>query len=107
MAFINDVEPPPNRSINVRVFLNCDYLTPLTPVDDPHYAGSFTFFVMDHHDSTQSFAIDLTDTIRKLQTSRQGSNDLIVQLMPVTFDGRPAEGNGFKVGSIEIATVHA
>jgi tyrosinase len=107
MAFIDNVEPPPNKNINVRVFLNCDYLTPLTPVDDPHYSGSFTFFVMEHHDSAQSFAIDLTDTIRNLQGSGLNQSELRVQLMPVTYDGKPAEGNSFKVGSIEIATVQA
>ena len=39
--------PPPNaRALRVLFFLNCPYLSPQTPLTDPHYVGSVTFFGM-------------------------------------------------------------
>ena len=48
MAIIRDVEPPKDGNADVRVFVNCPYLTAETPVEDRHYAGSFTFFGGQH-----------------------------------------------------------
>ncbi|MBD9541445.1 tyrosinase family protein [Ensifer sp. ENS04] len=110
--FLNGVSKPRDTRMKVRVFLNCDYLTPLTPVDDPHYAASFTFFVADHgmdahadHES-QSFAFDVTEVARKLAiTGARSQDELTVQLLPLGFDGKPMEDNEFKVESIKIATI--
>lgn len=111
IAFVKDVETPKERDLNVRVYVNCDYLSPLTRADDPHYAGAFTFFVYPDHDGghghdKQSFAIDLTDAIRKI-TPGDGSADreIEVQLMPLTYDGRTLDENSFKVGDVEIAVI--
>ena len=107
VAFVKGVKPPENRGIGVRVFLNCDYLTPLTRVDDPHYAGSFTFFVGSEHSEhgNLSYAIDLTDTMRRLAIEESLQSDqLNVQLVPLTYDGQPYDG-AIEIGEIEIASV--
>lgn len=109
-VILNGVTRPKNPRTNVRVFLNCDYLTPLTPVDDPHYAGSFTFFTMDHdhgdHTAVQSFAFDITETARAI-TAAGGRVDqeLLVQLVPLSFDGTSLEENEFSVSDIEVAAI--
>ena len=104
IAFINNVTPPKETDINVRVFVNCDYLTPTTRVDDPHYAGGFTFFVNPEHVShgKLSYAIDITDTLRKIRSTEQ---EIEIQLMPLTYDGRLVDGNSFEVGDVEIAVL--
>jgi len=104
-AFIDGISAPADKQVSVRVFLNCDYLTPDTPSSDPHYAGAFTFFVNpDHMDGGQSVAVDLTDAIEDL--NRHGvdvGDELRVQLLATAFDGTPVGSAGFSVGSIEIA----
>lgn len=40
-----NLSPPRNpRAVRVLFFMNCSYLTPETPISDPHYVGSVTFF---------------------------------------------------------------
>ena len=109
-AFIDDVSVPARRDIGVRVFINCPYLTPGTPSDDPHYAGAFTFFAGDqssgagaHGDHTQSFALDITDTLDAIRRAgAKVDNEIVVQLMPIGFEVSAEEGR-FTVGSVEIA----
>ena len=60
----------------VRVFLNCNYLSPATPRDDIHYIGNFSFFGgaaghgdaagHDHNPQGASFYVDATSTIKAL-----------------------------------------
>lgn len=107
VAFVKGVTPPEDRGIGVRVFLNCSYLTPVTPVDDPHYAGSFTFFVGAEHSEHGglSYAIDLTDTIRRLALEESLESDqLNVQLVPLTYDGRIYDG-AIEIGEIEVVSI--
>ena len=109
-AFINDVSVPIRRDIGVRVFINCPYLTPGTPSDDPHYAGAFNFFAGDqssqartHGEHTQSFALDITETLDAIRRAgTEVDNEILVQLMPVGFEVLPGQGR-FTVGSVEIA----
>ena len=64
----------------VRVFLNCDYLSPETPRDDVHYVGNFSFFggtaghgdaqAHDHTPRGASFYVDATSTIKALARER-------------------------------------
>jgi tyrosinase len=112
VLLLDGVTTPANIGTTVRVFLNCDYLTPATPLDDPHYATSFTFFVAQHDHATgenhslQSFAIDITETARNLAvTGGRLEDGLAVQLLPLTFDGKKLDDNAFSVASIQIATI--
>lgn len=111
-VFIDGVSKPKDTRMKVRVFLNCDYLTPLTPLDDPHYAASFTFFVADHDMDShvdhggQSFAFDVTEVARKLANiGARANEELTVQLLPLGFDNKPMPDNEFTVENIKIATI--
>lgn len=110
LAFIRDVQPPPaNTNAEVRVFVNCPYLTPETPPEDRHYAGSFTFFGdPEHagHDGGQTYLFDLTETVRRLRASDTDvTDDIKVQLMPVPIPGVPSANLEFKVGRIDVAFI--
>lgn len=77
----------------VRVFVNCDYLKADTPINDPHYVGSFTFFehkgpggeVHAEHAGPRTFLLDAAPALRKLKQSDGYSETgpLQVQFVPV------------------------
>ncbi|MDO8877952.1 MAG: tyrosinase family protein [Pseudolabrys sp.] len=104
IAIIRNVEPPASGNVNVRVFVNCPYLSAETSTQDRHYAGAFTFFGSgdNHHSAKHSYLIDLTKTVAKLQIAGEMSSQIDVQLMPVPLPGVPA-ATDFKPGSIEVA----
>ena len=108
LAFIRDVQAPSKGNTEVRVFVNCPYLTPETSPQDQHYAGSFTFFGGDEHagHNGQTYLFDLTETVRRLRTTDSDiTNNINVQLMPVPIPGVPSDNLEFKVGSIDIAII--
>jgi hypothetical protein len=45
---VQNVMPPKERRVYVRVFVNCPNPTAKTPPTDPTYLGTFTFFGDDH-----------------------------------------------------------
>jgi len=111
IAVVRDVVIPKDLDVRVRVFLNCSYLEPDTPTNDPHYVGSFTFFVDlkmlesgvhgDH--SKRSYTFDLTPTLAKLRRSkREITDELKVQLIPVSFTGEAMADIEIQAGSVEI-----
>jgi tyrosinase len=108
-AFIRDISIPADTAVGVRVFINCPYLGPETPSDDPHYAGAFTFFAdkemqgMAGH--SQSVAVDITDTLASVRRAGTSVEEqIVVQLLPMA-EGADAEAVTFTVGSVEIATL--
>jgi tyrosinase len=107
---IVEAEPPANAPPpQVRVFLNCDYLSPETPAVDPHYVGSFSFFMAGHgghssSDESVRVALDLTRTLLALQDAgRLPKDQLVLQLQPVAI-GRGQEAAPIKVRGVEIET---
>lgn len=98
-AILSDIEPPAEEDFFVRVFLNCDYLDKNTPINDPHYVGSFTFFASNHshnmgtHEGHMQakklkFVLDITKTLSKVvNTSSLDNiaNNVRVQLLPIPF----------------------
>jgi tyrosinase len=117
LAFVRGVEPPEDPQVTVRVFLNCPYLSAETPVTDPHYVGSFTFFGFhgahgdgapgaegEHH--TKSFAFDLSGTLARLQALETDlALALRVQLLPVPFEGRDVPPEEIRIGGVEIVYI--
>ncbi len=86
IAIIRDVEPPKRGNVEVHVFVNHDSLTAQTPISDPHYAGTFTFFGAEHaaHRGKPSFLIDITGALASAAQARSGTGSTIkVQLLPV------------------------
>jgi tyrosinase len=108
VAILRDVDPPQNGNTEVRVFVNCPYLSPEGPPQDQHYAGPFTCFGTEHadHNGKPSYLVDLTETIRRLRIAEVNLQDEVnVQLMPVPIPGVPLADVQFKVASVEIAII--
>jgi tyrosinase len=65
------LSPPRNpRAVRVLFFMNCSYLSPATPISDPHYVGSVTFFGLHggaHHAAEEVAAtLPLNATLQRL-----------------------------------------
>ena len=62
--------PQQPRAVRVLFFLNCSYLSTETPLSDPHYVGSLTFFGVHgigHHTAEQIIAsLPLNGTLQRL-----------------------------------------
>lgn len=112
IAVLSDITPPEGGNADVRVFLNCDYLSPETPTSDPHYVDTFSFFGGHHqghagHDgnSKVSLILDLTQTVQALgRQNRIRNNDLRVQIMPVPLPGQ-REAKPITPGRVDIAII--
>lgn len=116
---LNDIKPPKNEDYIVRVFANCTYLSKDTPIDDPHYIGSLTFFGGNHgnhhkghdnhnhhnmdHDSGINYLFDITDKYQKLSSLSQSKNKLDIQVVAVPLkDNALTEATVIAPKSIEI-----
>jgi tyrosinase len=85
---------PPENDFVVRVFVDLPNANGRTPTEDPHYAGSFTFFgtespdaaATEHHHAPR-FLVNITETLRRLKRRQElGENaPVTVQLVPVPF----------------------
>jgi tyrosinase len=111
---VGDVQMPPKRDFFVRVFLNKPDATAETPIDDPHYAGSFAFFfdesaMKDHGTGTPAapltgFLIDVRPTLEKLnKAGALPSSQVQVSLLPVPYVHRETVGGHLTLGRLELA----
>lgn len=112
LAKLSDVKA--NGAVNkvvTNVFVNCPYLSPETPFNDPHYADTFSFFMPAGKDGMghgREFVVDITNPIRiQAGEGRIATDDIQVQLMPLPLQGQ--EDNtadaSFSIGKIEILSV--
>jgi tyrosinase len=98
---INYVQLPAESDFFVRVFINLPNAGTTTPVEDPHYAGSFAFFgttmsgnnmhmTMPGHKHVPKFLVNITSTLKKLKTNQELSDNspITVQLVAVPFLGK-------------------
>jgi tyrosinase len=122
---IGDVPVPDNQRFLVRVFLNCKDPNPRTPVGDPTYVGSFSFFDHAHAPAapagkehaamkgpqagppTRSFSFDISEVVRRLEGAGQyqADADLKVSLVPVPLRRGQSLLAPVKPGKIEIIGV--
>jgi tyrosinase len=104
VARISGVTAPEEKSaILVNVFVNCPYLSPSTGSDDPHYAGSFSFFGMRGANHQHQFVVDLTDPLKSLFGSGAITSEQIkIQLMPVPLRADEVSTASFSVSGIEV-----
>lgn len=109
---VGEVEIPEKRDFFVRVFLNKTDVSGETPIDDPHYAGSFAFFfdesAMKGHEETTGrpkagYLVDVTPTLRKLrQAGSLAAAEMDVSFVPIPFARRQAAGERFTLGRLEL-----
>ncbi|HMD98693.1 MAG TPA: tyrosinase family protein [Terriglobia bacterium] len=113
---VGDVEMPPKRDFFVRIFLNKPDVSGATPIEDPHYAGSFGFFFDESGMKSQEgaagmsaapltgFLVDATPTLQKLnQAGSLSSNEVQVSLVPVPYARRQATGERLTLRRLELA----
>lgn len=103
---LQQVEPPAAADFFVRVFVNA--LGPVsaeTPITDPHYAGSFAFFLdarAAHAGMAMGragFLVDVTEAVRRV-----GATDrLDLQFVAVPYPRRAVRARSFSIGGLELA----
>lgn len=111
-ASIEFAQLPPSSDFSVRVFLNLPNASATTPIEDPHYAGSFAFFgteaanaTMSEHHHQPKFLVNLTNTIQRLKKRQElkDSSPISLQLVPVPFAGKfEREDTQLVLNAIEI-----
>jgi tyrosinase len=108
---LGGVELPDKADYFIRVFVNKPDASAETPLEDPHYAGSFAFFFDEsahHHGSEPStskpgYIVEVGETLRRLNSAGSLPTDQVsIQLIPVTFPHREAKPNRFSVQSLEL-----
>ena len=95
---VSGIRPPEDARAFVRLFVNCDYLTSSTPINDPHYVGSFSFFLDKHgtdgdmHTGVGNYVFDLTSTLDALRRSgNYPGSGIEPQLLAFNGRGEPTE----------------
>ena len=80
-----DVRQPPDEDFFVRVFINLPSANGDTPTSDPHFAGSFAFFVDPAHTADGTFLVDATATLQRLRglDRIRSGGEVSVQLVAV------------------------
>lgn len=73
---IGELKQPQQNSFFVRVFVNLPEAGPATPIEDPHYAGSFAFFndpkaMEKHPGGGGAVIVDVSETVRRLSQAGQ------------------------------------
>lgn len=96
-ASIEYARLPATSDFTVRVFVNLPDADRRTPITDPHYAGSFTFFGTEppgapaatahHRHHTPRFLVNLTETVQRLRQRQElrGTTPISLQLVPTPF----------------------
>jgi len=123
---IDEVQVPPKQDVFVRVFINKPDASASTPIEDPHYAGSFAFFCCQEHphegaaavptpaatptpstatNQKLSYFVDATATVQRLSQAGSLSADTQITLVAVPIEeGRRIETQKVTLGRIELAT---
>ena len=113
-AFLRDIDYGQQENTEYRVFINCDYLSAVTPTTDRHYVGSFGFFgppgSHGGHGGKErrkpSIAVDLTAAIERVYGSATVSpGRLRVQIQPVALRPKDKVGGTAAPARVELAIV--
>jgi tyrosinase len=109
---VGGVDVPEKADFYVRVFAGKPDATAVTPISDPHYAGSFGFFqdaqamaAMEAGTahSKLGYVVDLTPTLRRLnQGGSLPAAQLDVTLVPVAYEKRQAFGQRLGIEKLEL-----
>jgi tyrosinase len=102
---LGKVTQPSTADFFVRVFVNAGgAVSAETPISDPHYAGSFGFFVDQHaahNHGPSNFVVDVTGALRRLGPA--GGNNVDISLVAVPYPGRAVQAAALPVESLELA----
>tara|TARA_R110002020_G_scaffold143823_6_gene316399 strand:+ start:2916 stop:4445 length:1530 start_codon:yes stop_codon:yes gene_type:complete len=103
-ARFTNVRPQPNsEGALIKVFVNCPYLSELTPTTDSHYAGAISLFgCTPEICASRTFTVDLTTAIRNKLEQGASLDRLQVQLIPFASAELSAEEPVIIVGGVEL-----
>src|SRR6185295_10497315 len=112
---IDEVQAPTKQDVFVRVFINKPDASAATPIEDPHYAGSFAFFCCEDPSHAAGglpkappklrYLVDATQTVRKLNQGGSLSSDVEISLVVVPIEEqRRIETQKLTLGRVELAT---
>src|ERR1044072_4170064 len=110
---IDEVQVPAKQDVFVRVFINKPDASASTPIEDPHYAGSFAFFCCQDAlhaggAATQTpklrYLVDATATLLKLSQAGSLPPDVDISLVAVPVEEqRRIETQRITLGRVELA----
>jgi len=98
-ASVQFAQLPPTSDFFVRVFLNMPTATGQTPIEDPHFAGTFAFFGTHvegaHHEHQPRFLVNITDTLQRLRQRGElnETTPVSVQLVPIPVTDKFERGD--------------
>jgi tyrosinase len=106
-AFLRDIDYGQQENTEYRVFINCDYLSAVTPTTDRHYVGSFGFFGPPGvHGGKPSIAVDLTAAIGRVYGSTTASPGILrVQIQPVALRPKDKVAGTAAPARVEVAII--
>ena len=94
------------RQCMVNVFVNAPDLSPDTSADDPHYAGSFSFFGQHYFHHGGTFLVDVSNALRdQAGQGRLAAENVKIQVLPVRLDPNTDVQAQFVVNSVELISV--
>jgi tyrosinase len=107
LLIVGRLAQPARSDVFLRVFIDKSDADAKTPRDDPHYAGSFYFFVhggnmstMNSEEMRNDLIVDITPTLRRLHSSALDS--ITISLVAVPAGEGTAPDTSFSVGDLEI-----
>lgn len=101
---VGNVNMPSRGDFFVRVFFNKPDATAETPIDDPHYAGSFSFFNDPEHiheGELPDFIVDLTQAVMRVGGDMDPEK-VDINLVPVAIPGREVVDESFDVEFLQV-----
>lgn len=110
---VGDVDQPEGNDFFVRVFVDMPDANSRTSLQDPHYAGSFAFFVDPEvqmsHEGQPDYYVDITDTLYRLRRegmiSDNDLNEVGIHLVAVPFPDRDIRARTFGLNFLEVGIV--
>ncbi len=109
---VDEVELSHPADFFLRVFVNEPAASTFTPIEDPHYAGSFAMFFDEREGfirrENPSFLVDITDTLRHLnQSGVLADSRAGIQLVAAPFPHRALRPQKLTIGRLELGVLPA
>jgi len=107
-AIIRDLYPTKPDDTQLRVFVNCHYLSQSVPTSDPHYVTAIGFFGTGAHSGHKlSSLVNLTPALKRLaRAQRLDRDEVVVQLLPTQQHGNDLDNAGsVEVGEVELVII--
>jgi len=109
LLIVKQLTQPPRSDVFLRVFVDKPDADAKTPREDPHYAGSFYFFVhggdtagMNMEAVRNDLIVDITPALKQLGSMNGNLNSITVSLVAVPANEGTSPDTSFSAGGLEI-----